>query len=123
MSRLSYHHQQHNHHDPPRLWTHIHIYSPPKNKQTNKKITHNTHKYANRPDPSQGFYPNTRRFLSIPIETQCCQASGICGEQYQARISFFDLFYDVASALRCAGRKWTLFHLNVIRKDGGVWVM
>ena len=38
-----------------------------------------------RPDPALGFYNNTRRFLAIPIDTQCCQASGICGEQYQVR--------------------------------------
>ena len=37
-----------------------------------------------RPDRSpDAFYNNTKTFLSIPIDTQCCQSSGICGEQYQ----------------------------------------
>jgi Niemann-Pick C1 protein len=40
------------------------------------------------PDPSQGFYANAKTFLSIPIETPCCQTAGICGEQYQTDVVF-----------------------------------
>lgn len=41
-----------------------------------------------KPDPGKGFYANVKTFLSIKIETQCCQTAGICGEQYQMDVIF-----------------------------------
>ncbi|GAB5036681.1 niemann-pick c1 protein [Nannochloropsis oceanica] len=41
-----------------------------------------------KPDPAKGFYVNAKIFLSIKIETQCCQTAGICGEQYQMDVIF-----------------------------------
>ncbi len=41
-----------------------------------------------KPDPGKGFYANAKTFLSIKIETQCCQTAGICGEQYQMDVIF-----------------------------------
>jgi len=41
-----------------------------------------------KPDSRKGFYANAKTFLSIKIETQCCQTAGICGEQYQMDVIF-----------------------------------
>nr|CCA19401.1 ResistanceNodulationCell Division (RND) Superfamily putative [Albugo laibachii Nc14] len=38
--------------------------------------------------PDAEFYPLTKNFTDIPIDSQCCQNYGICGAQYQKDIIF-----------------------------------
>ncbi|CAN0484751.1 unnamed protein product, partial [Ectocarpus sp. 12 AP-2014] len=51
------------------------------------------------------FYDMVELFLSIPIESQCCQSYGACGAQFDTDVSFDDGGEDgvrriVASRLR-----------------------
>lgn len=34
------------------------------------------------------FYSMVELFLSIPIESQCCQSYGVCGAQFVTDVSF-----------------------------------
>ena len=34
------------------------------------------------------FYTMVDTFLSIPIESQCCQSYGVCGAQFETDVAF-----------------------------------
>ncbi len=34
------------------------------------------------------FYAMVELFLSIPIESQCCQSYGVCGAQFETDVTF-----------------------------------
>lgn len=34
------------------------------------------------------FYAMVDTFLSIPIESQCCQSYGVCGAQFETDVAF-----------------------------------